>query len=586
LGFEFAKEKYSGRIKEITLGQGKKAVTVGGESCYPFYNFEGEMPNKPRIAMEIWDMKPEEWPEAALSPFKDVLSDPAAWAKKCVDQYGAEMIVLQLKSTDPNGKDASADEAVATVKKVLAAIDVPLILWGSANVEKDEEVLKKIAEQCQGKNLILGPVEDKNHKGIGASAMGFGHTVIASSPIDVNLAKQCNILLENLGVSTDKIIVDPTTGGLGYGLEYSYSVMERIRMAALAQGDDKLQLPLINNIGNEVWKCKEAKLDVAEAPTLGDPERRAILMEAIGAVAYLMAGSDVLIMRHPESIRLVKSYIDLVYNGGAASDVAGIQKQLDTVDVDLLALSPEPDLTIAEEKKAAPAKKEAPPKPPKPEKEAAPAAKKEAAQEPPKKAAEAPAAAAPKAEAAPEAPATVATKADAEAEARAKAEAEARAKVEAEAAQMQAEAEARQKLAEAEADARRKNAEARLVKAEKYTPRSVLATTKLPPVLESDVNWRQGTFEEIDGALAAELKPPALNPTELRRLQTLAEQLNSNWFGKPEAAAALDVREGMTLQLLKICYAHGLITRGQNGQYRLEKSGEVLAWLRGEKIEV
>ena len=160
------------------------------------------------------------------------------------------------------------------------------------------------------------------------------------------------------------------------------------------------------------------------------------------------------------------------------------------------------------------------------------------------------------------------------------------AKVEAEAAQMQAEAEARQKLAEAEADARRKNAEARLVKAEKYTPRSVLATTKLPPVLESDVNWRQGTFEEIDGALAAELKPPALNPTELRRLQTLAEQLNSNWFGKPEAAAALDVREGMTLQLLKICYAHGLIARGQNGQYRLEKSGEVLAWLRGEKIEV
>ncbi|MEJ2098917.1 MAG: acetyl-CoA decarbonylase/synthase complex subunit delta, partial [Desulfobacterales bacterium] len=373
MGFEFAKEKYSGKIKEITLGQGKKTVTVGGESCYPFYNFEGEMPYKPRIAMEIWDMQPEEWPEAALSPFKDVLSDPAAWAKKCVDQYGAEMIVLQLKSTDPNGKDASADDAVATVKKVLEAIDVPLILWGSANVEKDEEVLKKIAEQCQGKNLVLGPVEDKNHKGIGASAMGFGHTVIASSPIDVNLAKQCNILLENLGVSTDKIIIDPTTGGLGYGLEYSYSVMERIRMAALAQGDDKLQLPLINNLGNEVWKCKEAKLDVAEAPTLGDPEKRAVLMEAVGAVAYLMAGSDVLIMRHPESIRLIKSYIDLIYEGGMATDVAGVQKQLEAVDVDLLALSPQPDLTIAEEKKPAPAKKEAAPKP---EQKAAPAAKK------------------------------------------------------------------------------------------------------------------------------------------------------------------------------------------------------------------
>ncbi len=291
LAFEFFKESYSGSIKEITLGKGDKAVTVGGEACYPFYQFEGSMPNKPRIAMEIWDMEPEEWPEAALAPFKDVISDPAAWAKKCVEKFGADMIVLQIKSTDPNGNDASAEDAAATVKKVLAAIDVPLIIWGTANVEKDEKVLKKIAEECQGENLILGPVEDKNHKGIGAAAMGFGHTVISSSPIDVNLAKQCNILLENLGMPVDRMIIDPTTGGLGYGLEYSYSVMERIRMAALAQGDDKLQFPIINNLGNEVWKCKEAKQSAEEAPLLGDPEKRGILMEAVGAVAYLMGGS-------------------------------------------------------------------------------------------------------------------------------------------------------------------------------------------------------------------------------------------------------------------------------------------------------
>ncbi len=449
MGFEFTKEKYSGAIKEITLGQGDKAVTVGGAACYPFYSFEGEMPHKPRVAMEVWDMEPEEWPEAALSPFKDVIADPAAWAKKCVDTYGADMIVLQLKSTDPNGNNVGADEAAATVKKVLDAIDVPLVIWGTANVEKDEEVLKKIAEECQGKNLILGPVEDKNHKGIGAAAMGFGHTIISSSPIDVNLAKQCNILLENLGVSMDKLIIDPTTGGLGYGLEYSYSVMERIRMAALAQGDDKLQLPLINNLGNEVWKCKEAKQPVDEAPTLGDPEKRGILMEAVGAVAYLMGGSDVLIMRHPESIRLVKSYIDLVYDGGMATDVAGIQKQLDDVDIDLLALSPEPDLTIAEEKKAAPAKKAAAPKP---EKKAAPAAKKEAAPEPEKKV-EAPAAPAeaPKAAAAPEVDAAAQAEAAAKAEAKAKVDAEAQAKA-AEEAKAKAEAEAKAK-AEAEAKA-------------------------------------------------------------------------------------------------------------------------------------
>jgi acetyl-CoA decarbonylase/synthase complex subunit delta len=449
LAFEFFKESYTGSIKEITLGKGDRAVTVGGEACYPFYQFEGAMPNKPRIAMEIWDMEPDEWPEAALSPFKDVISDPAAWAKKCVEEYGADMIVLQLKSTDPNGNDAPADDAVATVKKVLGAVDVPLIIWGTANVEKDEEVLKKIAEECQGENLILGPVEDKNHKGIGAAAMGFGHTVIASSPIDVNLAKQCNILLENLGMPMDRMIIDPTTGGLGYGLEYSYSVMERIRMAALAQGDDKLQLPLINNLGNEVWKCKEAKQPVEEAPLLGDPEKRPILMEAVGAVAYLMSGSNVLIMRHPESIRLVKSYIDLVYEGGMATDVAPIQKQLADVDVDLLSLSPEPDLTIEEEKakKPAPAKKEAAPAP---AKEAAPAA---APAEPEKKAAPSPEPAAPAAAPKVEAVEDEKAKAEAaaEAEAKAKLDAEAKAKAD-EAARMKAEAEAKAK-AEAEAKA-------------------------------------------------------------------------------------------------------------------------------------
>ncbi|MGD8740945.1 MAG: acetyl-CoA decarbonylase/synthase complex subunit delta [Desulfobacterales bacterium] len=524
MGFEFAKETYSGEIKEITLGQGDKAVTVGGESCYPFYSFEGEMPHKPKVAMEIWDLAPEEWPEAALSPFKDVISDPAAWAKKCVDEYGADMIVLQLKSTDPNGKDASADDAAATVKKVLAAIDVPLIIWGTASVEKDEEVLKKIAEECQGKNLILGPVEDKNHKGIGAAAMGFGHTVISSSPIDVNLAKQCNILLENLGVSMDKMIIDPTTGGLGYGLEYSYSVMERIRMAALAQGDDKLQLPMINNLGNEVWKCKEAKQPVDEAPILGDPEKRGILMEAVGAVAYLMGGSDVLIMRHPESIRLVKSYIDLVYDGGMATDVVGIQKQLDAADVDLLALSPEPDLTIAEEKKAAPAKKAAAAKP---EKKAVPA-EKAAAPEPEKKAA-APAeptpAEAPKAEAAPEADAA----AKAEAEAKAKVEAEAKAKADAEA---QAKA-AEEAKARAEADAKAK-AEAE-AKAKVEADAKKAAEEKAKTEAELDEIRQKRAKERADLAAkraASETKAAKKTPAAVQK--SMVEKMidNLNWIHK------------------------------------------------------
>lgn len=456
MGFQIVKEKLAGSIKPITIGKGKKAVTVGGASCYPFYLFEGSMTNKPKIAMEVWDMEPTGWPEVAKSHFKDVLADPAAWAKKCVDKFGADMIVLQLKSTDPNDKNASADDAVKIVKKVLKAINVPLIIWGCANAAKDEEVFKKISEACQGENLTIGPVEEKNHKGVGASAMGYGHTVISSSPIDVNLAKQINILLENLGMPQNRMLIDPTTGGLGYGLEYSYSVMERLQMAAMAQGDDKLQLPIINNLANEVWRCKEANQTAKDAPLLGDPEKRGALMEAVGAVSYLLAGSSLLIMRHPEAVRMVRSFIDLISDGGSAKDVKGIKKELADVDIDFAKMAPEPNLTIeAEKAKPAPAAKKAEEKPAaKPvEKKAAPAAPKAEA---PKAAAAAPAqedaAAKAKAEAEAKVKAEVDAKAKAEAEAKSKADAEAKTKAEADA-KVKAEAEAK---AKAEADARAK----------------------------------------------------------------------------------------------------------------------------------
>ncbi len=453
MSFEFYKESYAGSIKAISIGKGDKAITVGGETCYPLYQFEGEMPHKPKVAMEIWDMAPEEWPAAAIEPFKDVVSDPAAWAKKCVEEYGAEIIVLQLKSIDPNGTDASPAEASATVKKVLGAIDVPLIVWGIASHEKDEAVFKQIAEDCQDVQLTLGPVEDKNHKGIGAAAMGYGHAIISSSPIDVNLAKQVNILLENLGMPMDRVIIDPTTGGLGYGLEYTYSVMERLRMAAMAQGDDKLQMPLINNLANEVWKCKEAKQGVDEAPTLGDPEKRGVLMEAVGAVTYLMAGSDILIMRHPEAIRLVKAFIDIAMDGGSAADIAPIAKRLEGVSVDLAALAPAPDLTIEEEKKAAkPAVKAAAKPAAKPAAAAAPAPAAAKKAEPAPAAAPAAPAVDAQAETKAKADAEAAAKAKAEADAKAKAEADAKAKAEAEA-KAKAEAEAKAK-AEAEAKAK------------------------------------------------------------------------------------------------------------------------------------
>jgi len=267
------------------------------------------MPHPPKIAMEVYDVLPDGWPQVALDPFADVVHDPAAWAQKCVASYGAEMIALQLASTDPNGQDAPAEQAVEVTKQVISAIEVPLIVWGCANPEKDTQVLKMIAEECAGENLIIGPVEEAVYKALGAAAIAFQHTIGASSPIDINLAKQLNILLGNLGVPDERILIDPTVASLGYGLEYCYSVIERDRMAALTQEDEKLQFPIVCNLAKEVWKVKETRLSEEEAPLLGDPLKRGVLLEAMTALLLLMAGGDILIMRHPEAVKLIKGFI-------------------------------------------------------------------------------------------------------------------------------------------------------------------------------------------------------------------------------------------------------------------------------------
>ncbi len=309
MSFQIPKIDYTGRVKEVTIGTGAKAVKVGGESCYPFYLFEGKMPFPPRVAFEVWDYAPEDWPDWAAEPFKDVMHDPIAWARKSIDVYGAEIIALVLKSADPNGLDRDVEESVKVVKSVSEAIDVPLIVWGTVNEEKDAALLRRVAETCEGQNVVVGPVAEKNYKQIGAMVIGYGQVVAASSPIDVNLAKQLNILLGNLGVPDDRIIIDPTTGGLGYGLEYTYSVMERDRMAALTQEDVKLQYPIICNLAPEVWKTREARLTREDDPKLGDETKRAVLLEAVSAMSLLLAGADIVIMRHPDGISLVKDMI-------------------------------------------------------------------------------------------------------------------------------------------------------------------------------------------------------------------------------------------------------------------------------------
>lgn len=307
---------------------------------------------------------PEEWAEEAKEPFKDVLGDPVAWAKKCVDVYKADIVALWLQGTDPNGKNLPAEHAAEVAKKVAEAINVPLIVWGTSNDQKNIEVLKAVAEACAGLNVVIGPVTEGNYKQVGAAAIAYKHAVAANSPIDINLAKQLNILLENLGVPNDKILIDPTTGSVGYGMEYCYSIMERIRQAALTQNDDKLQYPIINNIAEEVWKTKEAKLPAAEDPKLGDAAIRGVNLEAITALSALQAGSDVLILRHPKTLERLRKYLTEML----------VETSLEAMGVDMAlvaAEAPKPAAAAAAAKPAAapaPAAKPAAPAPaPKPE---------------------------------------------------------------------------------------------------------------------------------------------------------------------------------------------------------------------------
>jgi CO dehydrogenase/acetyl-CoA synthase delta subunit len=295
-------EKATGEVKEVVIGKNEKAIKVSGAKALNFHYFEGEIPNPIKIAYEILDIKPESWPESLAKHYQDVWHDSGLWAKKCVETYGAEVMCIYLQGTDPNGLNLPASHAVEAVKKVADAVDVPLIIWSSGNAEKDVEILREVSEVVGQRGAVISPVVEANHRTLGAIAMGYGLPVIASSPIDVNLAKQLNILLENIGVPLDKILMDPSIGALGYGIEYTYSVMERIRIAALFGQDTKLACPIICSIGKEVWKTKEAGLPSDEV--FGEQEERGVLMEAITGVALALAGGDLLIMRHPQAIRL------------------------------------------------------------------------------------------------------------------------------------------------------------------------------------------------------------------------------------------------------------------------------------------
>jgi acetyl-CoA decarbonylase/synthase, CODH/ACS complex subunit delta len=303
-------EKWTGKVHQVTLGGqgGRKAVTVGGEGTLPFLKFEGSMPHRPAIAIEILDCKPEDWSPHLISAWGKVTSDPAKWARKAVES-GAEMIALRLRSAHPEVADTGAEAAKKSVDAVLSAVDVPVIVLGPGVSEKDVEVLRAASDTARGQRVALGNCEEKNYRTIAASCIADGHVAIGHSPLDINLAKQLNILLHEVGLPIDSILMDPDVGALGYGLEYSYSVMERLKLAALG-GDKMAAMPMICNVGTESWRQKEAKVTENVPDGWGDNERRAIMWEEITAIAMLNAGADIITLRHPRTVETIKTAID------------------------------------------------------------------------------------------------------------------------------------------------------------------------------------------------------------------------------------------------------------------------------------
>ncbi len=303
--FEEPIEPVEGRGREIAIGSGPSTVTVGGEAALPFHFFDGPMPHWPLIALEVYDTPPEGWPEA-LTDALGGLTDPAGWARECAEVHDADMVCVQLAGTDPNGAGRSPTDAAETVSAVAGAVDVPLVVYGSGNAENDAEVLKCVAESCEGAGLYLGPVTEDNYRAVTAAALAYGHGVIAETPIDVNMAKQLNILITQLGLDATRILIDPSVGAVGYGIEYAYTVMERLRLAALVQRDDMTQMPIICNLAKEAWRAKEARVGQDEEPTWGDPTMLGVLWEAVTALTLTMAGADVLVMRHPEAAAVLR----------------------------------------------------------------------------------------------------------------------------------------------------------------------------------------------------------------------------------------------------------------------------------------
>jgi len=291
-------ETYTGKVAEVVIGKGDKALKIGGENVLPLHFFEGKVQNRQRLALEIFDLEPKAWTEWERRPYQGVLSDPVAWAKKCLE-LGANLVCLRLVSTDPAGDNAPADKAALLVKQVASSIDAPLIVYGSGDETRDIDVLTRVAEVCSGENLLLGPLVKENYEPIAKAALDNGHCVIAQTPLDINLEKELNVKLLKT-VPRERIVIDPLSSALGYGMEYSFTIMERTKHIGVMFGDSTMQMPIIADLGSEAGKTKQAK----------ENEKQGRLSESVTALSLLLAGANILVLRQPESLKLIKEVVE------------------------------------------------------------------------------------------------------------------------------------------------------------------------------------------------------------------------------------------------------------------------------------
>ena len=300
---------YSGKINAVTLGTGDKAIVIGGQNVLPFYTFDAAIENAPKIGVEISDAA-DSWTAPGLVDFYAGCTTMAERAKKAETMPGADFICLNFESADPNGANRSVEDCVADAKAVADAISMPIVVMGCKNMEKDGELFAKIAEALQGKNIAVMSARNEDYKTVGASvALAYGQKVGAETADDINLAKQLNIMLKGLSIAPENIVMNIGTAAVGYGYEYVASTLDRVRLAALAQSDADLQMPIIAPVSTDTWSVKESIASEEDAPEWGNQEERAIGMEVSTAAANLTGGADAVIMRHPAAIATIKKFI-------------------------------------------------------------------------------------------------------------------------------------------------------------------------------------------------------------------------------------------------------------------------------------